>query len=289
MTSFLTILLGILGAAAAVLGTLAAIRSLIDSIRKNPVSRREITTIIAAFLIAVVMASLLAAVRGQAGGQSPLGGVSATGNATATDTATTLPTNTPLPTATSTPPGPPCNPGAVCYTADWSHGINSWGASGDWKVSNGLLVNDGSNLNDCHNTPTLTLPYQPTTSNYSIVVQAQFPNLSGSNSCFTMFARAGQTNGQPRSYFAFVGGNGSESICVLNSDNCGNGSKCCYAAGSAWHTYTLNVKDTNLNLYIDGGLVVSTHDATLLGVMGQIGLANDNDLLYIRSIVVKGL
>src|SRR5260221_540327 len=93
-------------------------------------------------------------------------------------TATALaPTATMSPTVPPTAATPPCQPGAVCYTAD-SKGIDSWGASGEWRAYNGYLMNAGSRNGSCTFPPTLTLPYSATSTNYSITVQGQFPKIS---------------------------------------------------------------------------------------------------------------
>jgi hypothetical protein len=97
----------------------------------------------------------------------------------------------------------------------------------------------------------------------------------------------GTTNGQASGYAAYYAGDGGRNILSANGLTAGS---CCANPGSTWHTYRFDVNGPNLTFYIDGGVVASEQDATLLTTTGQIGLGNTTGhVLYIRSIVVKGL
>jgi hypothetical protein len=147
-------------------------------------------------------------------------------------------------------------------------------------------MNDGSRNAACTFPPTLTLPYSPTSPNYSITVQAQFPNLSsnGVNAYFCIYARLGPTSG----YAAGVGGGGTKFINSSAGTSFNPGAPW-FVAGSNWHTYRFDVNGPDLKFYIDGGLAVTGQDPSSLNVSGQIGLSDFVDVLYIKSIVVKGL
>jgi hypothetical protein len=215
--------------------------------------------------------------------------VTATAAAQLTQSATTssltpTATATLAPTIPPTAPPTPCQPGAVCYRADWSKGIDAWGAGSEWAVSNGLLINSGTDHNNCSVSPTLTLPFQPTTSNYSVQVQVRWPNGSPGNiaeGCFGISARLGAGTG----YVAYWQNQGV----TIASDARPLNFTCCSTLGSDWHTLSFDVNGPNLALKVDGGVRLSTNDAAYLTVNGQIGLSDYYDLIYIRSIVVKGL
>jgi hypothetical protein len=211
--------------------------------------------------------------------------------------AVTLPTGIGLIPA-PIPNAPAC--GGGCYRADWSKGIDAWGAAREWHVANGLLINDGSNHDskngNCTTSPTLVLPYQPATPAYSVEVQAQFPHigpdfsklgktfpdLDGNNRCFGIYASLGTAN----AYQVQVGtgtmfiGTATGGLLAIGGD---------FSPGSSWHTYRFDVTGSGLSLYLDGLLTGRTYDPIVLTRPGQIGLADYFDVLYIGSIVVRAL
>jgi hypothetical protein len=66
------------------------------------------------------------------------------------------PSATPAPpTLTPQPPTPTPRPapGTVLYQANWSAGLSGWVGSTDWKVSNGMLLNDGARRDSRIETP----------------------------------------------------------------------------------------------------------------------------------------
>lgn len=69
------------------------------------------------------------------------------------------PTPTPPPAATATP--------ALLYQADWSHGLAGWNASAGWSIVNGAAQSDTGTSR------ALTIPYQPTTPDYTVEFDLQ--------------------------------------------------------------------------------------------------------------------
>src|SRR5438270_3883219 len=75
--------------------------------------------------------------------------------------------------AQPTPTSPP-SPGTVLYQADQSW--SGWSGSGGWKVSDGLLLNDGTHA-DSNTMPTITAPYQPGgIADYAVEIKMQVVN-----------------------------------------------------------------------------------------------------------------
>lgn len=81
-----------------------------------------------------------------------LGGCSSGQAGHATRTPTLAPPG--APTATSTP--------RLLYQADWSKSLSAWQATAGWSIQNGALQSDTGQDR------TVTIPYQPETSNYAI-------------------------------------------------------------------------------------------------------------------------
>ena len=75
----------------------------------------------------------------------------------ATTAAIPPPTRTPV--ATATP--------ALLYQADWSKGLAGWHATAGWSIASGALQSDTGDKRS------VTIPYQPSTSNYTVEFDLQ--------------------------------------------------------------------------------------------------------------------
>jgi hypothetical protein len=94
------------------------------------------------------------------------------------------PAATPTPRPTATPAS------VVLFTADWSHGLAGWNATAGWTVVNGALQSDvGDNRS-------VTIPYQPTVSDYAVEFQLQIVDIPQDGGYFFLAAdRAADRNG----------------------------------------------------------------------------------------------
>jgi hypothetical protein len=241
---------------------------------------------------------------------SPPGGpTSSTGRNTPTsiNTATTSVSSTPTimlgPTATATsrpvPTATPVPPGTVLYQAPASWA--GWGVGSEWTVSNGMLINDGSAPNPtCGLTPTIAPPLKPSTPNYSIVLQVQFPttgqNYGNKDGCFGISARVETSDGETIGYSAQLGESYTCSLhAVALGDTYTLGATYPVDPGADWHTYRFDVTKMALRFYIDGALSLSSpidpyeNIGPLLAPPGRIGLWGAGSLLYIRSFEVIAL
>lgn len=262
----------------------AAVRSIIDDESDKAKSVLAITGSIVAVILIVGLIAFQA--RGASGGQQAGGTGSPRTSPTATDTPTdtSTPTITPIPkpTATAVPPG------TVLYRETGSDNWSGWEGSGEWKVSNGILINDGSQGGSGADImPTIVSSFQPSTANYSIEVQAQLPNgLSSILSWVGIAARIGAATGTTSGYAAYVR-NGD--VIGIDTSEKNLVEHCCFEPGTGWRTYRFELRGTTLNFYIDGALVLSSQDAQFLTTAGQIGFRDNWTLVYIRSCVVKAL
>lgn len=64
------------------------------------------------------------------------------------------------------PPAPTATP-ALLYQSDWSHGLTGWNATAGWSIVNGAPQSDTGA------TRALTIPYQPSTANYTVEFDLQ--------------------------------------------------------------------------------------------------------------------
>lgn len=79
-------------------------------------------------------------------------------------------------TATSAP--------RLLYRADWSQGLTAWQASAGWSVENGALQSDSGEQRK------VTIPYQPTTSNYAVEYTMQVVDPKEGGECAVAAAPA---------------------------------------------------------------------------------------------------
>lgn len=77
--------------------------------------------------------------------------------------AATTPTPTRPPAATATPP--------LLYQADWSKGLAGWNATTGWSIVNGALQSDTGDARS------VTVPYQPSTGDYTVEFDLQVVNI----------------------------------------------------------------------------------------------------------------
>jgi hypothetical protein len=194
---------------------------------------------------------------------------------------TPIPTSIPVTTPTSIPSG------TILYQADWSKGLNGWVGGGEWKVLNGVLINDGTSNNNCGK-PSIVPPFQPTVSNYAIEIKMQVIRRTGSgDSCFALNARSGYNNGQASGYIGNIGCCGD--IEIYDASNYNQFIRTNFDPSGNWHTYRFEVKGTNLNLLIDGVTVAAASDAKYLGITGQVGLSDETMYVNVSSFVVYSL
>ncbi|HEY7020547.1 MAG TPA: hypothetical protein VH349_05480 [Ktedonobacterales bacterium] len=278
-------LLTFLGIIAAIVTIAGGIGTAVYFFRKDPDTAKPVIAIAGtAVVVILIVALIVSQTRGASGSQQTVGNDQHNSSPTSTSTVTNTPTVTPTPrpTATSAPPG------TVLYQETGSDNWSGWTGSSEWKMSNGMLINDGSQGFGGEVMPSIVAPFQPSTPNYSIEVQARLPN----NICASTFgwfgisARLGAASGSTTGYSAYVR---CASVTGIKSSEKSLVEHCCFDPGTGWHTYRFELRGTTLNYYIDGLLALSAEDAQYLSAGGQIGFRDDHALLYIRSCVVKAL
>ena len=84
----------------------------------------------------------------------------------------------PPPSGQATPVGTPA--GTLLFQSDWTHGIADWKPTQGWTLTNGVLQSStGDNLS-------LTLPYQPSVSNYAVEFRLLILDVPRSGASFAL-------------------------------------------------------------------------------------------------------
>jgi len=272
---------------------------------KQGISRR--TLLIGAIGLVVVVGggSFIALSRNQNGGGSSTGNTSTTPtNSTVPTTAptatpTTIPTDTPTtdPNVTPTPTSVPTvqtTPGAVLYTSNWASGMNGWAGSADWKVLNGVLLNDGSN-NNSTNGPTVVPPFQLEGINdYAIETKVQVVSYQGNYPHFGLAIRGATVNSNWQGYQTGIGyldaaNNGATcNTRIYTTDFNSPLTNTPFDPGKGTHTYRFEAKGNTLRFYIDGGSVLQATDNQFLSG-AQAGLWCYNAQLSVISFKIIAL
>ena len=213
----------------------------------------------------------------------------------ATVTPSAVPTATPVPaTATPTPVRATATPSAVptatpptsLYVADWSHGLGGWSSTADWKASNSMLLNDGTDTSS--NAPTLVAPYQVSgTENYSVEVRMRVLASAVGDGCFDVATlRTSEFTNVWSGYKAVVC---NDNAMIEAGSIAGGGQTVLgqrpFNPGTIWHTYLFEAQGTTLSLLIDGQKALIVSDDTYLSG-GLLGLKSFETQLVISNFKV---
>lgn len=187
----------------------------------------------------------------------------------------------------SAPVAPPTAP--LPYVAHWSQGMDGWTGTADWRISNGMLVNDGTNSDDLETSPTLTGPltlsqYPNYTLTASIAVIHQ-----GFDPGFGMFIRytapdQGYIVGLNDGYNA--GNPDMRDICVTRADSFyAPITNVPFTPDSRFHTYRIQVLGGKIVVSVDGVTYATVTDSAYASG-ASIGLWDKDVQLQVRSLAV---
>lgn len=200
-----------------------------------------------------------------------------------TDTSTpgsngdTSPTVDTSPTANSSP-AVSVTPGTTLYTADWSSGMDGWAGSPDWKVLNGVLLNDGTASNVTAG-QTITPPYQlGGISDYALETTIQVVSYNDGYYPQFGFALRGTTVSNNWQGYATaiapIDAKNHNAICYaqITTQDYGNQlTKIPFDPGKGRHAYRFEAKGNTFRFLIDGGNVLAVTDNKYL-TGSQLGL-----------------
>ncbi len=236
----------------------------------------------------------------QAQNNTPGNSTNTTPTTAPTDTATTVPTDTPTidpnVTPTATPyPTVQTTPGTVLYTADWSSGLNGWAGSADWKVLNGVLLNDGSNGHYSPG-PTMVPAHQlDGIADYAMEVKVQVTSYQDGNSPIFGFALRGSTvSGNWQGYQTGIGyldaqNHYSLSNARIMTTDFNNPLKSApFDPAKGLHTYRFEAKGNDLKFFVNGGNILDVTDNLYL-TGPQLGIWCYNTQLSVTSFRIIAL
>lgn len=233
--------------------------------------------------ILVVMAGILihmaSAPQGNTSNTTVSGGELSAGSAPTQATPTSVPT---IPTATPTP--------AAIFPCTVA--IGTWtGGSPDWKLLNGMLLNDGSSTNfDTGNGPTIVAPCQlGSAANYAVETKIQLTSGSG---CFGITVRGSSVSSGWQGYMAGVGGCSSYwgDAYIAGPGYVSDSARVrgAFDPGNHLHTYRVEANGNVIKFLVDGSpLLTLTDNRYLTG--SQVGLWSDGVQLQVTSFAVTSL
>lgn len=180
------------------------------------------------------------------------------------------------------PPAPavPPPPGTLLYQADWSTGSAGWGGSVDWKILNGMLINDGTVGESL-----IAAPYEALTPDYAIEVSLQ--RVRGDR--FGIVIRQTERQTERVGYRAWL-----ERCCPYNGwyistqggDQIAGGKG--FDAGTIWHTYRFEARGNALHLIVDGAPFLDAIDNRYL-TGTHMSLVSNGTQINVRSFRIIAL
>ncbi len=193
----------------------------------------------------------------------------------------TTPTEAPTPTP-AVQAALPC----IVQMSTWTDG------SSDWKVLNGVLLNDASNGNwDSASGPTIVAPCQlGNAANYAVETKIKVTSIQ-SYPCFEITVRGNPLSGGWQGYKAGIGDCGNTGNARISGPDYNNDEQMKDAAfdpGTTTHTYRVEVKDNTITFFIDGGQILNMTDNRYL-TGAEVGLWCRNVQLEVLSFQVTAL
>jgi hypothetical protein len=186
-------------------------------------------------------------------------------------------------------------PGTVLYHTDWSHGLAGWQATSDWHVVQGQLQVESNDVTS------ILLLYKPPVTNYAIEARIRVAHLLVQNGGhFSIFAnkvvgRDGYEAGVSRLMGPGPKPNGSHpqaQIFINPMGSMGPGSfrPVDYEPHSDWHTYRIEIQNSQASFFIDGDPVgTATSDQTNILSNGPIGLSSSEITMCVSSFTITAL
>lgn len=271
-----------ISALAVVLGIASGVISIYEFIKKG--SWRPGVAYSIAAVILIVAAFVVANLPSPSGRQ-----VSGVSSAQSSPTSSSVTIVTPAPTQAqltqASAPTPPLV-GTVLYQS--SQSWSGWSGTKEWKILNGMLINDGSGY---PGQPTILAPDVLQVSDYAVEANIQVVNWP--RCCYSQFAIV--VRASTNSYGSWQGysigddlQNPSTEISAHAGDFGSSLANAPFDPGAAWHTYRVEVKGDTIKLLIDGGVKLAITDNSYLSG-GQVGLWSYEVQLNVSSFKVIAL
>jgi 3-keto-disaccharide hydrolase len=191
---------------------------------------------------------------------------------------------------------------------DKQRGMGGWGATNDWHIVNGMLVNDGTQ-HASNGNPTAFAPYPPQDiANYSVQAEIRLDKYTDEGTyatdSFGIAVRYSDNNGGYKlgacagapglSFVTPCDSRGTDvfHVLILSDGDFSNDKpvkKVPFQPGYGnWHTYRIDVNGNTITVWIDGGMMFQVTDDKFLSA-GQVGLWSDRCQISVRSFTITAL
>jgi hypothetical protein len=179
----------------------------------------------------------------------------------------------------------------VLYASDWSIGLGGWPASYGWTVEGGLLRNDGSDFGDGNwlgglwNLHWVAAPYVVPTDLTHYAVEAEI-RLAQRPACgsFGLVVRGAQQVG-----IHDCQGNAPPVVSLRTHTPAllaATPMPASFDPSREWHVYRIEVRGDEIRALVDGAVIATSRDASLVGG-GAVGLWDDHTQLTVRAFSVS--
>lgn len=211
----------------------------------------------------------------------------------------TTPTNLP-PTPTSEPPTPTPTVapiGTVLYEANWADRMGEWRGGSEWKVSGGMLVNDGTCCVSGRR-EFIIAPYSPNTDDYAIEAEIQLVRASDDARCRPEYGIASRMTDNREGYLAGIDLAIYNTACqpnlivikspILSPPNSPDTllANKEFTPDTGWHLYRVEVKGNMVRLLVDGATIFDAVVDNRYLDSGQVGLYATKVSFSVRSFKV---
>jgi hypothetical protein len=181
--------------------------------------------------------------------------------------------------------------GTVLYKADWSKGLSNWQVVGGWKIEQNELRSDMGSGN------LLTLPYTPSTPNYSLEVRIKLLEATSGGSYDFVTQPGSDKDGYtigvtglfPNGHEKMFAIHPSAQVVVYPREHQTNDYVTIdYEPGNDWVIYRIDVRGISAGFYADNHRV-SNANSTKPFSTGPIQLRSIGAMLAISDLTIKAL
>jgi hypothetical protein len=174
------------------------------------------------------------------------------------------------------------------YEADWSGGPDGWSVVGGWKISGGMLLNDGST----GTRDWLPAPYTPEIDNYAVEAELQLIQPCEAPSGAGIVVRASDMDGYWTGAMCSGSWNAYRRVGIVvdadwNTYEGGGLDSRDWEPDTEWHTYRVEVEGNAISVYQDDALMASAVDNRYLS--GDVGIWSAGMQINVRTFKVLPL
>ncbi len=176
------------------------------------------------------------------------------------------------------------------YQENGADNWSGWKGTPDWKISNGMLINDGSGTstpNCSWADPSIVAPIDISTSSFAGEAKIQVTSLGNifGISVGGFDQNGTDSNGNAEGWNVWNGyavESSGPDVCLAHAPGAANPVN--FDPGTDWHTYRVEVKGQHAKLFIDNSKIIESDHIDFFG--GKVGLFSDNTQLNVSNFNV---